>query len=276
MLNNQIIIFLLLIIFIFLLILKKSNNTVESKSKKAIALLTINPNKIWLNFLLTFVNNYDVYIFIDNNKLNLEEYKIDFKKLNFIQINNNECILNGYSNSSYIIKSDPISWDKALYYFTIINNNYDYIWFIEDDVFINSVNNLINLDNKYPKSDLIVKANNIYLEGDESKWSHWLQVNDTLKLPWSMSMICICRLSKELLLKINDYTKIYKKLNFIEFLFNTLALHNNLIISNPTEFDPITFRKDWNINNINKNNLYHPIKNISDHEYIRNIKNTLT
>ena len=257
---------ILFIIFFFILSVKKFNN------KKAVALLTIKPNKIWLNFLLSFTNNYDVYVFVDDNNLDLKEYKTNYNKLNFIQIDNNECSINGYSNSSYNIKSDPISWDKALYYFTLINNKYEHVWFIEDDVFIHSANNIIKLDNIYSKSDLIVKANNINPDGKLSNWNHWSQINNTLILPWSMSMVCICRLSKELLKKINEFTKIHKKLNFIEFLFNTLALHNKLIISNPKEFDPIVFRNNWDINNININNLYHPIKNISDHEYIRNLR----
>jgi hypothetical protein len=54
-----------------------------------------------------------------------------------------------------------------------------------------------------------------------------------------------------------------------EFLFNTIAMHNNYIISNPIEFEPITFRNNWDINNIDINLLYHPIKNINHHEYIR-------
>ena len=44
---------------------------------------------------------------------------------------------------------------------------------------------------------------------------------------------------------------------------------NNLTINNPVEFEPIVYRKNWDINEINKNYLYHPIKNIKHHEYIR-------
>jgi hypothetical protein len=262
-------IFILVLIFIIFFIIKLKKNY----NKIAIALLTIKPNKIWLDFLLTFIKNYDIYIFIDDNNLNINKFKNNYPKLNFIQINNNESIINGYSNSSYNIKTDPISWDKALYYFTIINKKYEYIWFIEDDVFINSVDNIINLDKKYIKTDLIVKANNINKNGKLCDWNHWDQVNNTLKLPWSMSMVCICRLSSRLLKKINDFTKKHKKLNFIEFLFNTIALHNNYIISNPIEFEPIVFRYNWDINNIDINLFYHPIKKIENHKYIRQKNN---
>lgn len=259
---NLLILFLIVIIIIILISTKKTN-------KIAIALLTIEPKKIWLDFLLTFKNNYDVFIFIDNNNININLFKNNYPGLNFIQINNDESIRNGYSNSSYIIKTDPITWDKSLYYFTLINKKYKHVWFIEDDVFINSVNNIIKLDNKYNNSDLIVKANNINQDGKTSDWNHWNQVNNTLDLPWSMSMVCICRLSDRLLKKIYNFTEKNKKLNFIEFLFNTIALHNNYIISNPVEFEPIVYRHNWDIDKVDINLLYHPIKNINDHKYIR-------
>ena len=41
---------------------------------------------------------------------------------------------------------DIIAWDKALYYFTIENRNYDNIWFCEDDVYIHSIDIISKLD----------------------------------------------------------------------------------------------------------------------------------
>ena len=50
-------ILLFLIIFTFILIKKKYKS-----NKFAIALLTVKPNVIWLDFLLTFINYYDVLL----------------------------------------------------------------------------------------------------------------------------------------------------------------------------------------------------------------------
>jgi len=66
---------------------------------------------------------------VDNNDIKLDEFIIKYKNINFIQIENNKCKLNGYINVNFTLNKIISGWDKALYYFGIINNNYDYIWF---------------------------------------------------------------------------------------------------------------------------------------------------
>ena len=57
---------------------------------------------------------------------------------------------------------------------------------------------------------------------------------------------------------------VFKKLFFDEALFNTIALHTNLIIETIPELENIVYRKKgrWQKHEININNLYHPVKNI--------------
>jgi len=65
---------------------------------------------------------------------------------------------------------------------------------------------------------------------------------------------------------INDYAKKNKTLFFLEALYPTIAVKYNLkYFSNPTEFLTVTHRDKLNINLLNKDNLYHPIKNIESH-----------
>jgi len=235
----------------------------------AIALLTIRPKKIWLDFLNKFTNNYDIYIFIDDNNFDLTSFINEYENLHFIQIDDDESIKYGYSNSSYIIKSGPIAWDKALYYFTIKSKiNYNYVWFIEDDVFIYSLDIIRKIDNDNENIDLICKSCD--MNDGTNPWYHWEQARDTLSEPWYNSLVCICRLSNKLLKKINDYVNKYGKLVFIEVLFTTIAKNNNLNTSTPKELSKIEFAKDWNINNLEMIYIYHPFKNIDNHEYIRN------
>jgi len=45
------------------------------------------PDSIWLNFINTFTNDYDVYVIIDDNTINIDDYNnIKFLPLMFIMI----------------------------------------------------------------------------------------------------------------------------------------------------------------------------------------------
>uniref|UniRef100_A0A6C0CYB2 Uncharacterized protein n=1 Tax=viral metagenome TaxID=1070528 RepID=A0A6C0CYB2_9ZZZZ len=61
---------------------------------------------------------------------------------------------------------------------------------------------------------------------------------------------------------INNYATAHNSLFFCEALFNTIAFHNNLVIINPDELSTIVYRANYHKETINRNNLYHPIKNI--------------
>lgn len=69
-------------------------------SIKAICLITFEPNKIYLDFLNKF-DIYDIYIIIDDNN-NYNEIKLQYPKINFIQIKNEHCLNSGFMNTSYI------------------------------------------------------------------------------------------------------------------------------------------------------------------------------
>jgi hypothetical protein len=57
---------------------------------------------------------------------------------------------------------------------------------------------------------------------------------------------------------------------FIEALFNTLALHNTYSIAHPECIsNTVTYDTKWNIKDLDIKNIYHPLKKIDDHKYIR-------
>jgi len=94
---------------------------------------------------------------------------------------------------------------------------------------------------------------------------NWKRVNKQIQIdpPYATSLICAIRCSKLMVTVISDYAKKYNNLFMDEALFNTLALHNNLSVITIPEFSTIEWRKIWNVDDINKDNLYHPIKCIS-------------
>ena len=251
-----------------------SNNTI-------IAFLTKVPNSGLIKIANELTNYFKVFIFIDDNNYNIDNNNT---KINYIQIDNDLCKNNGYrySMEPYLCNinnnkiNSPLhitSYDKFFYYFTLINLNYEYIWIIEDDVFIPNINNIIDLNNKSDDNDLVC-ANNFKGTLEDAKnniwfWDYAMKIFDE---PAYCSMVCACRLSKNLMLEIKN---VINKLKFIplhEFLYNTIAYKKNLKVLCPPELSSIVYRKYWTIEDYKENpkNLFHPLKDYDKHEIYRN------
>ena len=71
---------------------------------------------------------------------------------------------------------------------------------------------------------------------------------------------------------INDYAKEYNTLFFLEALFPTISIKNNLKYNNPNELNNIYYRHVFNKANINNIDLFHPVKNLNKHIYFRERK----
>lgn len=94
-----------------------------------ICLITLHPNKIWCDFLNSF-RNYIVYVIVDYNKFKLTEFQKKYSNITFIQIENINCKLSGYTNMNFILKKEITGWEKALYYFNINLKaiDYNFVW----------------------------------------------------------------------------------------------------------------------------------------------------
>lgn len=241
----------------------------------ALCLLTKNPNKIWLDFLETF-SQYAIYVVIDDNSVDyVKQYDEIYNNIKFIQIDNDLCRKHGYTNcNSAVGFPDIIAWDKAMYLFCEFETRYDQVWFIEDDVFLHKEDVLVRIDRdcQHSCADLLTSFHELNLDGNIwSGWNHWVNVVDRIPPPWAHSMVCACRVSKILLKKIKDYKQSRGHLFFIEAMFNTIAHQSGLNIQNPGELTTIHWNTNWDIQAIDKRLLYHPIKCIEDHLYIRGL-----
>jgi hypothetical protein len=234
--------------------------------------LTVTPNEKFYNFIKLLPDIDNIYICIDNNDYNIPNYD---GKIKIIKINNNICEHNGFQNTHSRIKGST-SREKALYYFYKNNINYDYIWFIEEDVFIPTIETIKNIDIKYPDNDLLIRDHEI-CHKKRSDW-HWNLVNRQLsgkiKLPYAWAKgagICAIRCSKKMLECIFNHALKYKTLFFCEVMFNIIALHNNLNVKDIEELKTICWRKKngWKKNDIDIKNLYHPVKSIEKQYELR-------
>ena len=231
-----------------------------------ICLLAVNPSYEIYNFYKKF--NYKVFIVIDDDKYTIPGFQND---ISIIKINNVICEKKGYKNTVAWFPNKAVSRDEALYYFNNVYTDYKFIWFIEEDVFVPSVLTIENIDTKYPTTDLLVTENNVYHETpvDNHWWRDLVKNQIKIEPPYGNSMICAIRCSRNLMIAINDYVLKYNDLFMDEFLFNTIAIQNNLQINAIPELKTIVWKKDWDSSSFVKNNLYHPIKDTKLHDIYR-------
>ena len=241
--------------------------------------LTVTPNALFYDFVKQFPDLNNTYICIDNNNYNIPNFD---NKVHIIKVNEKECIEHGF-HSTLTSLIDGKNWagkagsrDKALYFFYKNKIKYDYIWFLEEDVFIPTINTIKNIDDKYGDFDLLSSGHGIHHSPNKTGWQHWntiySQLKNRINLPYAISAICAIRCSKKLLECIFAHALKYNSLCLDEAMFNTVALHNNLHVKTIQELSTIIWRKKggWQQNEINKNNLYHPVKCIKKQYMLRN------
>lgn len=232
-------------------------------NKYIIAFLTVKPPKLFFEFIKQLKKpNYDIYVIIDDNNYKINEI---YNNINIIYIDNNESEMLGFKSSLFNKNNIACSRDKALYYFSHKVTNYDYIWLIEEDVFIPTIETILNIDYKYRHDnyDLLVSKHDIHtIKQYDWLWTYvYKQTN--IGLPYACAMICAIRCSNKLLMCISKYARENKSLFLDETLFNTIALHNKLNVKIVIELVNIIWKKIWKKDEINNDNLYHPLKDIN-------------
>ena len=257
-----------------------------------ICFLTLRPSKLFYQFCKKLINTkYDIYICIDDNSYNIPGCDDTIK---IIKVDNNECEKAGFKSSVLYFQNQACSRDKALYYFCKNEIDYQYIWFIEEDVFLPTADIISKLDNKYPSGDLLCREHRqvsldnykptkvtVYAKGMISKFANFntkitpfanlVSKIDLGQTNYTVGMISAIRVSKKLMNIINNFASEFNTLFIDEALFTTLSYKNGLVVVTPYEFTTILFNKQWNKNDININNLYHPIKStLTQYEYRNN------
>jgi hypothetical protein len=237
--------------------------------KKAIGLVTYKPNEINLEFLNNFTQ-YDVYIIIDDNTTNYQHFEEKYRCLNIIQIDNTICYNTGFTNTSTVTLNKPVTgWDKALYFFSNIKKEYDYVWIFEDDVFFYNEETLKIIDTKYENTDIL--CNSSFEKSNLEGWN-WHLISINFPEPYCIGMMCICRFSRKLLDSISSYAEKNNTLFFLEALFPSIAKYNELeCYPLPSEFLTVTTCNIFTAKDFNKTDLYHPVKNLNNHTYLRKI-----
>ena len=242
----------------------------------AVCFLCVKPHKIICDFA-NCIENKSVYILLDCND-NIENFIKEYSRIIFIQINDNECKKAGFYNANtWGIQKNPTSWDKFFYYFSTIDTSFNHVWAVEDDVFIRNECAFENIDIQYTNTDLLCATH--IAENKSNNWMYWNYAENKIDKPWFHSMVCSCRISKQLFKCIKQYVDKHNTLFYIEIMINTLAAQNNLSIKCPKELSTIgpkpekgqryRYNNQWISkilpNQIEINYMYHPVKPLELH-----------
>jgi hypothetical protein len=218
---------------------------------------------------------HDIYIVIDDNT---QEITSNNPNVKILQINNDDCKNNNYTNSTWRFRTEISGWDKAFYYFCE-NNTYNNVWFIEDDVFISKPYLLYYIDKKYPKYDLLINkmidtSNDI---SDNDDWNIRINIAKKYypddKIFWSY--VCAVRCSNELLNNIKMFKNKNNTLFFHELMIPTIVNKLNLSYKKIIELQNIIYQNEYDDDDIINNPyiLYHPIKDYNRQKILRNLIN---
>ena len=243
------------------------------KKNIAIAFLSNVLNVETYNFGMKIQKELNVTVYFINDCPHLPEVMIEdinFDPTNIIYIEDNLCKENGYINCmitgeelNTVLNKTPIAYDKMIYYFCEKNLEVDFLFMFEDDVFIPSVDIVKNLIEKYNDYDLIT-SNNFYKSDDVLDW-HWKNIMNKINPPYYYSMVSAMGISR----KVFDCIKLYVKKNntlfFTEVMFNTIAMQNDLKVTEALELKSVVWMGEWNIDEflLLPNNVFHPKKDLS-------------
>ncbi|UJR16564.1 hypothetical protein I4U23_003465 [Adineta vaga] len=264
--------FLEIIWIVFHIIAWLQINTIDTASI-AVCFLTVRPASQTLLFAEELAldglhYDIDVFVMVDDNSYTIQSSQSSI--VTILQIPNQQCITNGYHQLMYV-DSRPInvsSWDKSLFYFCKLNTNYSFVWLIEDDVFIPSVDAFRVIHQLYwHTSDLVVKHVDPNLSGERESWAHWHLAYGKLVPPWFKSMVNAVGLSRRLLETVNDYIRWRGDGTYHEYLLQTLSFNQNMTVVSPIELDTLVWGYIHSWEDIKKkaNNWWHPVKNLTAH-----------
>ena len=270
----------------------------------AIVLLTKQPYEPQISFFEGLAaNDYETFVVVDDNEVALPASTVQY-----VRVDDQQCRRLGFESLNPMISkwkpSKCSAWEKAIYYFSHVATRHDYVWFIEDDVLVTSASAIQKIDRRYEPADIISAECVSNHVGDlrQGDWWWWRCVPKLLPLPWARSMVCAIRVSRSLLnvagtfisstrsalarenAPLFPFSRLARRLEnkravgefkdfprylFIEYVFHTLALHNGLTIVVAEELAGVHWTKQFTVDEMYPDRLYHPVKDRASHEAYR-------
>jgi hypothetical protein len=214
--------------------------------------------------------------YVDTLKSSLD---IDANIISDSDYEDNFILKNGFYNLTATVKK-PSAWDKSFFLLSKLDliREYDYVYFIEDDVFSRNNKQINNLISTLDNIDASFISHDIKSKQDSLNW-YWWRENNLRSLGSGFfdnnfksdnlykSFNPFCRLSSQLLKLILHFRTQHHKFYFHEILFPTLCIQNNmktfdLSIDDVSKnfFDIFRHRPVLDQLYISTDKIYHPLK----------------
>ena len=259
-----------------LILISESIQLSQTSNITAIVFLTWRPSTVTIDFaqqLSDRTQSIDVYIVVDDNNFQVSQW--NSTSLQFLQLKQDVLLESGFYGANIIGSLKNVTaWEKAIFYFCRQAKQYQFVWFVEEDVFIPSTQAFTALHDLYAFSnDLVVSRIDLIINGNTRTWYHAPKMRKEFPLPWLFGMVCAIGVSRHLLTEVNRFVLCRGHLSFIEFFFHMLVFRNgNMSIVTPVELSNIVYRHQYNQEQIEArpNHWWHPLKNYSTHHTWRN------
>lgn len=177
----------------------------------------------------------------------------------------------GFFGLTKMIKS-PCSWDKSFYFLHQNNHildNFDYFFFIEDDVYSKNPQFLYNFCESLSIYNQDLITNEVCFKKDCPNWHWWSRDNDYYQFKYHIkSYNPLCRLSKNIVKKILEFRTANNRFIFHELLFSCIAVENEMTILDINTIPEKKYigkfhwRPKLSHSTITDEKIYHPVKPI--------------
>lgn len=152
-------------------------------------------------------------------------------RIQFVYVDDQTCIDMGYQYSCKFVSftKDVVAWDKAFYHFGCREHSYDFVWLMEDDIFIPSTELLCRMTEKYSQYD-VVMGKVLDIHGHGKRWFSWHHVIRFMEEPHLCGRVCGVGVSRKLFEVAAEYVKKNKRIPFIEGFIPSIAGFHQLKI----------------------------------------------
>jgi hypothetical protein len=214
--------------------------------KKAVCVVGVKPLQCWSILSEYVLLGYDVF-FICDKEFDEKDYVLmatDRKNIHYINLPKDIVVGMGYTDITHAYNANRVQsylwgktgkcagWEKAIFYFSQINLNYEHIWMMEDDCILFTQKNMKTYDKYFDHIDWMSSVINPVMRPLKGWWfkslNKWDKLPQYPKEEWSFGYVRCGRMSRRLMHNIFKHFEVYNRGFYAELFFGTICNANKL------------------------------------------------